>query len=204
METPKAVVFDLGKVLLEFDFQIFARHLSVEADIGPAEVMERVVHSDVLVDYEYGRSSSEDFYQQVKTISGFRGDYSSFEKLFGEIFTEISEMVALHSRLKNAGIPTYIFSNTNDIAVRIIRQQFEFFRGFSGYILSYEHRSMKPDAELYQVVEDLTGMRGSELVFMDDKEENIQAAILRGWNGIVHVSSVETEAALRDLGLKTD
>jgi FMN phosphatase YigB (HAD superfamily) len=204
MEIPKAVVFDLGKVLLEFDFQIFAKRLADESDIGAREIMARVVDSNVLVEYEYGRTSSEQFYDQVKSISGFRGDYSSFECLFGEIFTEIPEMVGLHRRLKESGLPTYIFSNTNDIAVRIIRQQFAFFGGFSDYVLSFEHFSMKPDSELYQVVEKVTGLKGSDLVFMDDKEENIHAAKQRGWKGIVHVNSGETEAALRGLGLKFD
>lgn len=204
MEIPKAVVFDLGKVLLEFDFQIFAKGLAAESDIGATEIMARVVNSDVLVEYEYGRSSSEQFYEQVKSISGFRGTYSSFELLFGEIFTEISDMVGLHRRLKESGLPTYIFSNTNDIAIRIVRQQFEFFGGFSDYVLSFEHFSMKPDSELYQVVENVTGLKGSDLVFMDDKEENILAARQRGWKGIVHINSVATEAALRDLGLKFD
>lgn len=202
MEIPKAVVFDLGKVLLEFDFQIFAKRLAAESDLGATEIMERVVNSSVLVEYEYGRTSSERFYDQVKAISGFRGNYSSFELIFGEIFKEIPEMVGLHSRLKESGLPTFIFSNTNDIAVRIIRQQFEFFGGFSDYVLSFEHFSMKPDSELYQVVEKVTGLNGADLVFMDDKEENIHAAIQRGWKGIVHVNPGETEAALRNFGLK--
>lgn len=198
---PKAVVFDLGKVLLDFDFQIFARRLAGEAEVGSGEVMERIVNSDVLRDYEYGRTTSADFYKAVADLTGYRGDYPSFEACFGDIFTEIPEMIALNRALRVAGIPTFIFSNTNDIAVRLVRAQYPFFGEFKGYVLSHEHGFMKPDEPLYEVVEKVTKASGSDLVFMDDKEENIAAARARGWHGIVHENASVTRPFLRDLGL---
>lgn len=198
---PKVVVFDLGKVLLDFDFEIFARRLAGEADVEADEVMKRVVHSDVLIDYEYGRTTSDAFYQTVRDLTGYRGDYAAFEACFGDIFTEIPEMILLNRSLREASIPTFIFSNTNEIAIQLIRAQYPFFSEFSGYILSYEHGLMKPDGPLYEIVEKVTKASGSELVFMDDKAENIAAARERGWHGIVHESVVGTRARLRDLGL---
>ncbi len=200
MSVPKAVVFDLGKVLLEFDFQIFARNLSAQSEMSADDIMEKVVGSDVLVEYEYGRTSSEDFYRQVKELSGYTGDYGNFENLFGEIFTEIPEMVALQRQLRGSGIPCYIFSNTNEIAIRIVRRQFEFFANFDGYVYSYEHLAMKPEASLYKVVEEVVGKTGQDLVFIDDKGENIQAAKEQGWHGIVHQQPDETRRQLTDLG----
>ena len=55
-------------------------------------------------------------------------------------------MIQLHAALRQQGIPTYIFSNTNELAVSHIRRTFPFFANFDGYILSYEHGAMKPDA----------------------------------------------------------
>ncbi len=200
MGLPKVVVFDLGKVLLDFDFRIFAHNLSAQSKLSADEVMEKVVGSDVLVDYEYGRTGSQEFYHQVKDLSGYSGGYPAFENLFGEIFTEIDEMVSLQRELKTLGVPRFIFSNTNEIAIRIIRQQYEFFSEFDGYIYSYEHRAMKPEGPLYEVVEKIIGCSGQDLVFIDDKEENIHAAIDRGWHGVVHKEPSSTRSQIKNLG----
>ena len=204
MEAPKAVVFDLGKVLLEFDFQVFARNLAEDSTRSADEIMQGIVGSDILIDYEYGRTTSQQFFQQVKAFSGYRGDFNAFEPVFGEIFTEMTEMTALHRQLKVQSIPTYIFSNTNAIAIQIVRKRYEFFNGFDGYIFSYEHQAMKPEAALYEVVGQRSGLKGKDLLFIDDKPENIHAAIGRGWNGIVQIDPKETRAGLQNLGLLAD
>ncbi len=58
-------------------------------------------------------------------------------------------MIALHAELRGRGVPTYIFSNTNDLAIEHIRRNFPFFKNFVGYIYSYEIGAMKPDARIY-------------------------------------------------------
>lgn len=204
MNPPKVVVFDLGKVLLDFNFQIFADALAGESSVTADEIQASVINSDLLRDYEYGRTTSQQFFEQVKSFSKYRGDIQSFKNLFGEIFTEIVPMISLQQRLRKSGLPTYIFSNTNEIAIDTVRRLYPFFSGFTGYILSYEHLSMKPDTRIYEVVEDVIGASGSDLVFLDDKEENISAAQARGWHGIVHVNPEQSESNLRGLGLNFD
>lgn len=201
MEAPKVVVFDLGKVLLDFDFSIFARDLARNARVDAEEVLNLVVQSDVLIEYETGRTTSAAFYRQVSELTGYSGDAASFEQCFGNIFTELPEMIATQQELKSAGIPTYIFSNTNEIAIKVIRDLYPFFGGFDAYVYSYQEQSMKPDSKIYEVVEKVTGHRGSDLVFIDDKPENIEQARQRGWHGIVHRGADITRAELRQLGL---
>ena len=76
-----------------------------------------------------------------------------FARVFADIFSEIKPMIAMQAALRAHGVPTYIFSNTNGIAVTHIRRNFPFFANFDGYIYSYEHGAMKPDARIYEVVE---------------------------------------------------
>jgi HAD superfamily hydrolase (TIGR01509 family) len=60
---------------------------------------------------------------------------------------------------------------------------------------------MKPDAKLYEVVETHCGRRGSDLLYVDDRPENIEAAAARGWQVILQESPEKTQAAIRKLGL---
>jgi HAD superfamily hydrolase (TIGR01509 family) len=101
-------------------------------------------------------------------------------------------MIDLHRRLREAGIPTYIFSNTNEIAVNHIRRTYSFFANFTGYVFSYEHRSMKPDPKIYEAVEELTGLKGESLLYIDDRLENIEHGTERGWRTIHHKQPLET------------
>ena len=92
------------------------------------------------------------------------------------------------AELKKTKLPTYIFSNTNDLAVEHIRNRFPFFSDFDGYVLSYEHGAMKPSAKLYEIVERMSGRRGGEILYIDDRPENVAAGVARGWQGILHES----------------
>src|SRR5688500_6775548 len=108
-------------------------------------------------------------------------------------------MVGLQLALRKQGVPTYLFSNTNAVAVRYIRSRYPFFSEFDGYILSYEHRAMKPDHRLYEVVERVSGRSGPQLLYFDDRPENIEAGAARGWNAILHETPEQTKAALKAL-----
>ena len=113
-------------------------------------------------------------------------------------------MVELHAALRQQQMPTYIFSNTNDFAVRQIRRRFPFFSNFDGYILSYEHGLLKPDATLYEVVERETGRRGPEILYLDDRPENIAAGAARAWQVILHESPETSRAVFERLGILND
>ncbi len=161
-------------------------------------------HSPLLYRFETGLLSRQEFYGEVCAACGFSGTLDEFCALFADIFSEIKPMTAMHAALRAAGVPTYIFSNTNDIAEGHIRRRFPFFSNFDGYILSYQHGAMKPAAKIYEVVEAQTGHRGDAIVYLDDRAENIEAGKARGWQAILHEMPEKTIPLLRGLGLPVD
>jgi HAD superfamily hydrolase (TIGR01509 family) len=197
----KAVVFDLGKVLVDFDYGIAGRNLAARAKMPAGDLGRFLVHVPLIIRYETGALTSEQFYQEVRQASGFSGDMEEFASSFADIFTPIEAMVRLHADLRHHGFPTYIFSNTNELAIRFIRRNFPFFQNFDGYILSYEHGSMKPEPKLYEVVEAQSGCRGPEILYLDDRPENIEAGAQRGWQVILQESPEKTHALIEKLGL---
>lgn len=194
---PKAVVFDLGKVLLQFDYGIVVRALAAQGTSTVAQIATLIDQAPLLFQYETGLISTHDFFQEVRKSTGYRGDLATFATLFGSIFSEITPMVELNRDLRLAGIPTYIFSNTNELAIQEIRRNFPFFRNFNDFILSYEERSMKPDAKIYESVEARTGLRGADLLYIDDRSENIEAGQQRGWQAWLHSDPALTVPEVR-------
>jgi len=201
MPTPSTVVFDLGKVLVDFDYRIAARRIAARSTLSHDGVQHYLDHSPALLRYETGQLTRRDFFEKVRKTTGFSGTLAEFGRCFADIFTEIRPMVELHTALRNRGVPSYIFSNTNDLAVEHIRRHFAFYGDFDGYVLSYEVGAMKPDARIYEALERRAGRRGSELLYLDDRPENIAAGAARGWQVILHESPEKTRAAMEKLGV---
>src|SRR5579862_7237260 len=107
MKLPEVVVFDLGKVLVDFDYGIAARKLAAQGRASPAEVQEFIDHSPLLFRYETGLLTKEQFYREISSATGFQGDLDEFGRIFGDIFEPISPMVELHASLRERGLPTY-------------------------------------------------------------------------------------------------
>jgi len=198
---PHAVVFDLGKVLVDFDWSIAARRMASRSATSVDDLLKLFNYSPLVVEFELGRITNEQFFDEASRMTGFKGDFAEFALIFGDIFSEMAEMIALHAELRRRRVPTFIFSNTNDLAIQNVRANFPFFAQFDGYVLSYEHGAMKPHAALYDVVETMTGRRGAELLYIDDRAENIEAGRARGWQVVLQEQPKKTIAAVRATGL---
>ena len=190
------VAFDLGKVLVDFDYSIAAWKIAAHSQKSPAKIQALITQSSFIIDYEIGRLTRREFYERVREATGFGGTLEEFGGFFADIFTEIPPMIELHAGLHRRGLPTYIFSNTNDLAIEHVRRNFPFFRNFDGYIFSYEVRALKPDAKIYEALEKLTGRRGADIVYLDDRPENVAGGAARGWRTILHETPEKSREAV--------
>ena len=195
----KVVVFDLGKVLVDFDYGIAARSLATLSKVPLSDLQHLIEKSSLLVQFETGLTNRDQFFRQVCDATGFCGEQAKFNASFADIFSPIEPMIEFHGQLRKAGVPTYIFSNTNDLAAGHIRARFPFFSNFDGYVLSYEHGAMKPNRQIYEVVERVTGRRGEEICYIDDRLENIETGKAMGWQTIWHKTPEETIARCQSL-----
>ena len=194
-------MFDLGKVLVDFDYGLAARKFAQTSKLPLPEIHQIITKPEILFRYETGHLTRKQFYDAICAATGYCGPLEVFGEFFSDIFTPIPEMIDLHAELRANGFATFIFSNTNDLAIQHIRKNFPFFANFDGYILSYEHGSMKPDRHLYEVVEKITGRKGSKILYLDDRQENIEAGQARQWQTVLQENPAKTRAALKKLGL---
>jgi len=197
MTVPKVVIFDLGKVLVDFDYAIAVRRIAARGRVTAEEFGGFIASAPLLFRYELGLLTSEDFYKQVCDFTAFSGNFDEFSLAFGDIFVPIEPMVKLHGAVRKRGMPTFILSNTNELAVRHVRRSYPFFSLFQGYILSYEHGVMKPEPRIYEIAERVTGRQGAEILYLDDRPENITAAVERGWQVILQETPEKTLDAMR-------
>ncbi|MGO8764179.1 MAG: HAD family hydrolase [Limisphaerales bacterium] len=194
-----AIIFDLGKVLVDFDYAIGARKIAARSAKKLTELHRFLGGSDILARFESGVLTRHQFFGEMKEATGFLGEIDEFVGDFADIFLPIPAMIELHAELRRRGFETFIFSNTNDIAVEHVRHNFPFFSNFDGYIYSYRVGAMKPLPQIYDAMEKLCGRKGKEIIYLDDRPENIEAGARRGWQSILHESPEKSEEALKNL-----
>lgn len=203
MTRPRAVVFDLGGVLITFDYRIAVSRLLPQMKVTRDELWSLLEKTPLLLDYESGKLSTDEFFDAVRTATGYSGSFEEFCQGFTSMFGYVPEMVALHEEVKGRGFRTYVLSNTNEIAIEHFRHKYPFFSRFDGYALSYDPavRALKPAARIYERIEELSGLSGADLFYLDDVPEYVEAARERGWHAVVHRSEPETRRALIDAGI---
>ena len=195
----RAVVFDLGKVLVDFDYGIAARRLAEQSNASAVEIQRIIDQSPLLLRYESSEMTTSEFFAEVKKQIRFTGAFDEFAAAFADIFTEIPEMTRLSGELRDRGFHTSVLSNTNEIAISHVRRKFPFFSDFADYVLSFEQGALKPHERIYRILEKRSGMSGSEILFIDDKPENVSGALRLGWQTICHRSVGETRRRVREM-----
>ncbi len=201
MIEPSVVVFDLGKVLVDFDYCIAVRRFAERSEAG-MEQIQRLVDSPIQDGYESGNITTDEFFEAIRDGAGFRGDRVEFVSIFADIFSPMETMIGFFDRLKSLGFPTCVFSNTNEIAIGHIRERFPFYGRFGQYVLSFEEGGMKPDEPIYDVVEQRTDESGAGILYIDDRPENIETGRAKGWQTILQSNEASSVSAAESaLGL---
>src|SRR5260370_32516310 len=85
----KAIFFDLGKVLIHFDFRRGYRALEGLCPYKAEEIPRRLAGTGLVERFETGLVEPRDFVDQMSGILGLRGNYGQFRAIWGSIFTGI-------------------------------------------------------------------------------------------------------------------
>lgn len=191
------VVFDLGNVLVDVVHARASEALSKFCPAGPRLLEETIITSPLLHRIERGEIEAESFFRELAAHASCSAPPETLRAAFCDIFVPVPEMIAVNARLRAQGTRTYLFSNTSVLHFEYVKRNHAFMSEFDGYFLSYEIRCMKPDEPIYAAVERGTGLTGSAIVYIDDREENVEAAARRGWRAIHHISPAATVERLR-------
>jgi len=198
----RAVISDLGRVVLWFDNNIFLRKL---ADLigQPFDQVKTVVHGNLELVHRFdeGLLTPENFRRAVCSATGAEVDYGTFYGIYSDIFQLNPPVVATLRRVKAAGYWTALLSNTDPERFGFVRKRFPEILFFDDYVLSYELRLIKPDPAIYLAAAQRAGCSPSECVFIDDMEENVKSAVETGLQGIHYRPETNLEAELRRFGL---
>jgi HAD superfamily hydrolase (TIGR01509 family) len=198
----RAVISDLGRVVLWFDNDIFLRKLADRSG-RPFEEVKAAIHGnlELIRLFDGGALTPAQFYERVTRAAGAEIPYDVFYEIYNDIFSLNPPAVDVLARVKAAGYTTLLLSNTDPERFGFIRRRFPEIFFFDGYVLSYELRLLKPNAAIYLEAARRAGSPPAECVFIDDMEENVKGAVATGLRGIVYLPETDLAAELQKLGL---
>ena len=176
----RAFLFDIGNVLLKFDFSVAMRKTLALSEVhDPIEATAQI--DRIKLGYEDGQIDRAAFLRGVFDVLRYRGTEAEFVAAWEDIFTPNEAMVALVERL-HGKFPLYLLSNTNDIHVDYIFRRYEFFGRFTAGTYSYEAKASKPGKEIYEIALRQHGIEPETTFFIDDLLPNIETARGLGFN----------------------
>jgi glucose-1-phosphatase len=175
------VIFDLGKVLVPFDWGIAVRRLAGQFPerLGKANQHDPqtlfLLIGDLVDLLEIGVINFREFYGLVVSRTGLNLCEEVFRKTWCEIFTLDANVVGLGRKLAER-YDVWLASNTNEAHYNYIVDKFPEILFFKKAALSYELGAKKPETIYFEKAIELFGIKPEQAVFIDDLEENVMAA----------------------------
>ena len=197
----KTVIFDLGKVLIPFDFSRGYRAMEPFCDYPASEIPKRIAATDLVHRFETGLVEPRDFVEQLSRMLDLRVTYEQFCEIWSSIF--LPETLVPESLLAGIGerYRLLVLSNTNAIHFAMVRQSYPLLRHFDDWVLSYEVKAMKPSPAIYREAIARAQCRPEECFYTDDIPAYVEGARREGIDAVQFEScaQLERELAVREI-----
>lgn len=201
---PKAIIFDIGRVLIHVDLPRAIAGLAEGLPLSPADVWTAIQQDPRWPDWQEGRMSPRDWHLHLGKRLGASLPYEQFAEtwrlaLRPEPIQDNAFLEKLSKRYRLG-----LLSNTDAIHVPYMESAYSFFRFFPARIYSNVVRASKPDALIYREALKAVKARADEAVYVDDVPEYAEAARKLGMAGIVYTAPDQLRRDLRATGVEFD
>jgi putative hydrolase of the HAD superfamily len=195
------VISDLGKVILYFDNDIFFRKIAAHSRFSLEEIKELAgKHFGLVMDFDRGKMEPRQFYREVIHRFEMEIPFQTFCEIYSDVFSPNPPVLGIFSRLRSK-YRLVLLSNTDALRFGFIRENFPGIFIFDAYVLSYEVGYVKPHPQIFRTALERAQAEPSQCLFIDDREENVEAAQRMGLNTILFTPQTDLEKSLRDFGL---
>lgn len=200
----RAIVFDLGKVLINFSLEQACNQIASVSNCTPDQVKSFLFDDGLEYQFEAGDFNFVTLHRKFEDHFKTTVDDKALALAASDIFTPKNETIKILTELHeihSGSIPFVLLSNTNEIHWNYIERKWNISKWFDHLILSFEVRALKPDERIYQEVAVRTGAPLERCFFVDDVLENVIGAKRVGLDAVVFEDArqLRKELVTRDL-----
>ncbi|MBR3628547.1 MAG: HAD family phosphatase [Elusimicrobia bacterium] len=202
----KVIVFDLGKVIFDYDVNIISNSLS---EYSSEKILFNNMESfmisniDLFVKYEKGLIFSIDFYNKMVDLLSLKNlSFEKFSDIWNEIFTPINDVIDLIFLLSDK-YEISLLSNTNELHFDYLYNKYSnILNKFKNLHLSYKMKMRKPDKEIYENIIKFYNVKPENIFFTDDNQNNVNAAQKAGIKAFSFENSSKLKKDLKSFGIE--
>ncbi len=194
---PQAIVFDLGAVIVDIDFERVFAAWAQSAGLPAASIRDRYAVDNAYHQHERGEITAGQYFAHLRDTLTIDLSDDEFERGWNAIFG--GEIAGIDERIRRARrfAPCYVFSNTNASHQKFwAREHAATLALFERVFVSNEIGQRKPDQAAFEQVCGLIGSRPSDTWFFDDSAENVAGARATGLYAVQVLSNVDIDLAL--------
>lgn len=186
IESVKNIIFDLGNVLVDLDFQRCIRAFQEIGRTDIAEIIADGTAESLFLDTELGHVDVAEFYNRVRKLGKNEATDAQILWAWNEMLVGVSVEKKQRLLALNASHNVFLLSNTNDMHWQKCANDFFPYLHFGvkdyfqQVFLSYEMHLKKPSLEIFSEVLSAANIRAEETIFIDDSAENCQSAASLG------------------------
>lgn len=197
----KAILFDLGNVVIPFDFKLAYARLAEHCGLKPEEIPARIRATGLVAPFERGEVAAEPFVREFSAALRLHLTYQEFCDWWSCVF--LPEPLVPEGLLADLArrYRLLALSNTNPIHFELIAKNYPLLRHFDDFVLSYQVGAAKPEAKIYREAISRAGCGAAECFFIDDLAVNVDAAREHGIDAVQFVSAEQLDRELRARGL---
>ena len=198
----KTLIFDMGKVIIPFDFKRGYDRMAPLCNYSPDQIPERLRTCDLVYRFESGEVDPETFVNELCGILELNCSFEEFREIWGSVFipeTLIPEemLASLRKRYR-----LLLLSNTNALHFPIVLDSYPILGQFHEHILSYQVGAMKPSPRIYQAAIDAAQCAPEECFFTDDIPAYVEAARQHGIDAVQFQNCEQIQSELRRRGVQ--
>jgi glucose-1-phosphatase len=197
----KTIIFDLGGVLVPFDFNRAYAKMELLCPYPAAEIRARLRSTDLVQRYETGQISTQAFIEQLTALLELRVTPGEFRELWSSIFmhsTLVPESLLAGLRRNHRML---LLSNTNELHFSVVQANYSVVGYFDAFVLSHEVGAAKPSARIYEAALAKAGCSPGECFFTDDLLPFVEGAQRAGIDAVQFKTVAQLEADLAARGI---
>jgi len=196
-----ALIFDIGNVVILFDWQAAEDQLRSRSGNGRTSTREDI--RGLINRFEVGEIPQQVFVTMAARAIGFQGDEEEFIAIFSNIFYPNPPMERSIQRLATR-FPLYLLSNTSELHLAYLQRNFKVLQHFADGVYSFHAKCAKPDRKIFQVAVKQFEVTPESTVYIDDLEANVRSASDLGFHAIRYEwrEHVEFERRLAEFGIQ--
>ena len=172
----RTIIFDMGKVLIPFDFSRGYKALEAYSPLTAEQIPQELSKTDLVIRLECGRIEPRDFFDELRSTLKAELSYEEFCRVWSCIFlpdTLIPEEFVARLRRRYR---VMVLSNTNAIHVEMLHESYPILKQFDHLVFSHVVGAMKPEPKIYQAAIDNANCPPSECFFTDDIPAYVEGA----------------------------